>query len=64
MNDTEKFFHQLGVRDCIAHLFMMIRSDGKDVALKSLAEQIIAVDKENPNPHAKWYLENNATPIK
>ena len=46
-----KDFYNLGKRDAYCELFMMIRVDGIDKTLKSIASQI------RENPHAKLYLE-------
>jgi len=56
MNHNE--FYQIGKRDAIAETFMNIRLNGESAALCELANQLINSDAKNPNPHAKWYLEN------
>ena len=55
-----KLLHQLGKRDAIAEMFMLVRLKGERTALRLIAEQLINSDTENPNPHAKWYLATNA----
>jgi hypothetical protein len=38
---------------------VLVRLNGERKALRTVARQLLDSDKENPNPHAKWYLENH-----
>lgn len=53
-----QFLYTLGNVDAIAKLFMHIRLKGEKETLREVAEQLIARDKDDPNPHAVWYLKN------
>ena len=58
----QNIFYKLGKRDAVAQSLMLVRDKGERAALRELAQQLIASDKANPNPHAKWYLENHPPP--
>ena len=55
----ELLIYNVGRYDAIVGLFMSIRSDGERKALRDIAKELLELDKNNPNPHVKWYLENH-----
>lgn len=50
---AHKFYYDLGRKDMIANLFMLLREEGVEAGLKKLAADYDAVES---NPHVKWYL--------
>ena len=56
MNDT---IYKIGKRDTVAQILMLVRDVGERKALTIIAKELINSDKENPNCHAKWYLDNH-----
>ena len=56
MNTAHKFYYDLGRKDMIATLFMLLREEGVEAGLKILATDYDAVES---NPHVKWYLANH-----
>lgn len=53
-------FYNIGRRDAIAEALMMVRAMGRDSALEELSKQLLSIDPEHPNPHAAWFLEQQA----
>lgn len=48
--------YRLGKRDAAAEIIMLVRIKGEVAALLEVAQQLISIDPDNPNPHAKWYV--------
>ena len=57
--DEAQLFRNIGQRDCAATILMRVRLKGERSALMEMAQELIQSDLENPNPHAKWYIENH-----
>lgn len=56
-----KLWYEIGKRDAFVQVLMLVRLKGEHHALDKIAQELSNSDKENPNPHAKWYLENHKT---
>ena len=53
---AHKFYFDLGRKNMIAYLFMLLREEGVEAGLKKLACDYDAIES---NPHVKWYLANH-----
>lgn len=54
--NTNGLIHNLGKRDCIAEIFMMIKLKGVDETLKKMADELLEHDPDHP--HAKWFIKS------